>query len=81
MTISHQTRTKNPSILKFGDKKFALRKSISCDIVNEFQIELFECGWVQNINTPTTHEFEGVPRHQKIVFIIAFDSWLITLMN
>jgi hypothetical protein len=29
---------------------------ISCDVINEFQIEQFECGWVNNIDTPTTHE-------------------------
>jgi hypothetical protein len=36
-------------------------------VINEFQIEHFDYGWVNNIDTPTTQEIQGVPMYRKIV--------------
>jgi hypothetical protein len=42
------------------------RKFISCDVINVFQIEQFESGRVNNVDTSTTHEIQGVPMYGKI---------------
>jgi hypothetical protein len=35
-------------------------------VIDEFQLQQFECGWVNNVDTPTTKEMQGVPMYRQI---------------